>query len=125
MMRHFLVVAMLFFVAGPMFAQDASTAWKKILKNCARTDVIGKQSLFFGVSNRIGPGSVWRRADDGSIRLMFELSDAFPKDSDQAKIVKANNISNCFGSSSSKWDVKLGLPFATGATPLSLDIGAL
>jgi hypothetical protein len=111
--------------ASPLFSQDASTAWRNILRKCAKSDLIGTQSLFFGVSNTIGPGSVWRIANDKSIRLMFELSDAFPNDSDQAKLVKVNNVASCLGSSSSSWNIKLGLPFSTGVTPLSLNIGAL
>jgi hypothetical protein len=124
-MRKTLLLALILLMIGDMSAQNATIAWNKILKNCANSDLIGKQSLFFGVSNTIGPGSVWRRADDNSIRLIFELSDAFPSATDQAKIVKVNKTVGCFGSSSSKWNLKVGLPFATGATSLSLDIGAL
>lgn len=109
----------------PSFAQDATTAWRNVLQKCAHSDLIGKQSLFFGVSNLIGPGSVWRRADDKSIRLISVLSDEIPSASDQALIIKSNNTAACVGDSSSKWNVKLGLPFSTGATPLTLDIGAV
>lgn len=114
-----------FVFCSSTFAQDASSAWRDVLKRCAKTDLIGKQSLFFGVSNLIGPGSVWRRADDHSIRLVSVLSDAIPNEGDQALIVKANNVAACVGNSTSRWNVRLGLPFTTGATPLSLNIGAL
>jgi hypothetical protein len=124
-MKRILILVVVLLGVGQIVAQDANTAWKKVLKNCAKSDLIGKRSLFFGVSNTIGPGSVWRRADDNSIRLMFELSDAFPAAADQAKIVKTNDTVGCYGSSSSKWDIKLGLPFSTGATALTLNIGAL
>jgi len=124
-MKRILIFLVVLVAVGQGVAQDATTAWKKVLKNCANSNLIGKQSLFFGVSNTIGPGSVWRRADDNSIRLMFELSDAFPAAADQAKIVKTNQIAGCYGTSSSKWDLKLGLPFSTGATSLTLNIGAL
>jgi hypothetical protein len=124
-MKRFLLTFSMIFVASPLFAQDASTAWRDVIKKCAKSDEIGKDTLFFGVSNTIGPGSVWRFADDKSIRLMFELSDAFPDPSAQSKIVKANNTAACLGSATSSWNIKLGLPFSTGATPLTLDIGAL
>jgi hypothetical protein len=124
-MKRILILVVALLGVGKIVAQDANTAWKKVLKNCAKSDLIGKRSLFFGVSNTIGPGSVWRRADDNSIRLMFELSDAFPAAADQAKIVKTNDTVGCYGNSSSKWDIKLGLPFSTGATALTLNIGAL
>ncbi len=124
-MKRLLLAFLMVFVTSPLFAQDASTAWRKVIKRCAKTDLIGSQSLFFGVSNTIGPGSVWRFVNDKSIRLMFELSDAFPDQAAQSKMVKANNTAGCFGTSSSSWNIKFGLPFSTGATPLSLDIGAL
>jgi hypothetical protein len=124
-MKRLLLALLMVFVIRPLYAQDASTAWRNVIKKCAKSDLIGKETLFFGVSNTIGPGSVWRFEKDKSIRLMFELSDAFPDQSDQSKIVKANNTAACLGSSTSGWNIKLGLPFSTGATPFSLDIGAL
>ena len=121
------IILMLFVLGAalPTFGQDASTAWRNIMKKCAKTDLIGKESLFFGVSNIIGPGSIWRRADDKSIRLVMVLSDPFPNATDQASIVREQNTVACTGNSSSSWSVKLGLPFSTGATPLTLDIGAV
>jgi hypothetical protein len=124
-MKRLILAFLMVFVTRPLFAQDASTAWRNVIKKCAKSDLIGRDTLFFGVSNTIGPGSVWRFADDRSIRLMFELSDAFPDQSDQSKVVKANNTAACLGSATSSWNIKLGLPFSTGATPLTLDIGVL
>jgi hypothetical protein len=124
-MKRILVIAVLLGFASSAFAQDASKAWSTIVSRCARSNLIGKESLFFGVSNLIGPGSIWRRANDGSIRLIMVLSDAVPKDSDQASIVKANNVGSCIGNSTTGWNIKLGLPFSTGATSLSIDIGAV
>lgn len=124
-MKRSVLAVLMFALASPIFAQDASTAWRDVLRRCARTDLIGRQSLFFGVSNLIGPGSIWRRADDNSIRLVSVLSDAIPKESDQASIIKTNNIASCVGNSTSRWNLRLGLPFSTGATPLSLNIGAI
>lgn len=125
MKRIVLATSIFLVLSAPVFGQDASTAWRDILRRCARTDLIGRQSLFFGVSNLIGPGSIWRRADDNSIRLVSVLSDAVPKEADQAVIVKSNNVASCTGNSTSRWNIRLGLPFSTGATPLSLNIGAI
>src|SRR5712691_5637897 len=77
---------------GLCLAEDASSAWRKVLQKCAKSDVIGKQSLFFGLSNGIGPGSVWRFADDKSIRLLFELSDAIPSETDRFTLIRSNNV---------------------------------
>jgi hypothetical protein len=112
-------------IVGNARADDASDAWRQVLSKCAKTDVIGKQSLFFGISNSVGPGSVWRFADDKSIRLMFELSDAFSASVDQARLVSRSNVANCTGDSSFGWNVKLGLPFSTAAIPISIDISTV
>jgi hypothetical protein len=110
--------------SGSAFAADATSAWKKVLSKCAKTDLIKNQVLFFGLSNTTGPGSVWRFADDKSIRLLFDLADALPNEADRSQVVQMNNVVPCSGVSTSSWNLKLGLPFATGATPLSLDISA-
>ncbi len=124
-MKWILPVGIILTFALSAAAQDASTAWRDVIRRCAKTDLIGKQSLFFGVSNPIGPGSVWRRANDRSIRLVSVLSDAVPSSIDQALIVRGNNVASCAGKSFSRWNLRLGLPFTTGATRLTLDIGAL
>ncbi len=125
MKRTLLCLVLFVLESSSLFAQDATTAWRTILHRCAKSDLINRESLFFGVSNTIGPGSVWRFADDKSIRLMFELADAFPSIAKQESIIHKNNVVSCLGNSSSTWNIKLSLPFTTGATPLTLDIGGL
>src|SRR4051812_9452054 len=79
--------------ASSLHAQSAGDIYKKILSHCAKSDEIGKDTIFFGVSNSLGPGSVWRReSDDKSIRLRFELSDAFPQSTDQQKLFVSNQM---------------------------------
>jgi hypothetical protein len=116
-------LALLLSHAAIVLGADATDVWKKVLKSCARTDEIGKDTVFLGVSNKIGPGSVWRFVKgDGSIRLEFELSDVFPTPSDQQKLIVLNSTSACIGSSNLKWDVGLGLPFSIGNGSLSGDL---
>jgi hypothetical protein len=121
-MKQFLLVVVSLCTVSPAFAQSNKT-WRDIIEKCNPTEEIGKQTLFFGVSNLIGPGSMWRRADDKSIRLVYELSDGFPSATEQADIVIGGNITSCSATQSSKWNIKFGLPFSTGATPLTIDIG--
>jgi len=122
-MRRILLVAAFCCLPHAMFADDASVAWRKVLQKCAKTEVIGSRSAFFGVSNTAGPGSVWRFTSDKSLRLLFELSDAIPSSADQAKMITEGNIATCAGNASSSWDLKIGLPFSTG--PISADIAAV
>ena len=106
-------------------AASATDIWKRVLSKCAKSNEIGKHVLFFGVSNTVGPGSVWRfDEDDKTIRLQYELSDAIASEQDRAKIVKVNSLGDCSGTADRSWDIKLGLPFSTGTTSVSLDIEA-
>ena len=82
-MKRFFLILTLFLAGSPAFAQSNKT-WRDIIEKCNPTQEIGKETLFFGVSNLIGPGSMWRRANDKSIRLVYELSDGFPNAPDQA-----------------------------------------
>jgi hypothetical protein len=121
-----LLLALVLGVAAPSraMAADATDIWKKVLKNCAKSQQIGSQVLFFGISNQLGPGSVWRFETDKSIRLRFRLSDAFSSPDVQQRLVALNGVSTCSGNSNTKWDLKLGLPFSTGVTPIALDVSA-
>jgi len=121
--RAVLTILLVVCAGSPAFADDASAVWRKVLGNCAKTAAIGEQSLFFGLSNTVGPGSVWRFADDKSVRLLFELEEAFPGEAERATLVKENNVAACVGASSTKWNLKFGLPFTTRA--VAVDLSAL
>lgn len=129
-MKNFfiLLVAVIVIVAGVSVLwywpadQTSRQAWTAVLKNCADSDLLGKDTVYFGVSNQIGPGSIWRRATDGSLRLRYELSDIEPEPAKQAALIQLNNQVSCKGSSSSNWQIKFGLPFESAVTPVSADV---
>jgi hypothetical protein len=102
-----------------------SDAWRKILQKCASSDEIKKDVLFFGLSNEIGSGSVWRRSDDKSLRLLFELADMFPSADARASMIAPGRTAVCGGTASSDWSLKLGLPFSTLLTRVPIDINAV
>jgi hypothetical protein len=104
--------------------QDSREAWIAVLSKCASTQLIGKDVLYFGASNEIGPGSVWRRNSDGSIRLRYELSDLEPDIVKCGALVHPNNSVTCSGNSAASWEVHLGLPFEGSVTPVSGDVSA-
>ena len=49
-------------------------AWKKILQECAQTDVLGKKVLYLGPSNNVGVGSIWLKRENG-FGLRYRSSD--------------------------------------------------
>ncbi len=75
--------------------QDSRQAWIDILNSCAKSQLIGKDVLYFGASNEIGPGSIWRQNSDGSIRLRYELSDLVPDSAQQKALIHPNNSVSC------------------------------
>jgi hypothetical protein len=109
------ILVFAFFLTEPCFA-DATAAWKKILQKCAKSDLIGKQQLFFGFSNAAGPGSIWSLADDGSLRINWELSDLLPEKKLQDAVVLQGKSVHCSGTSTSDWNLSLGLPFSVADT---------
>lgn len=55
--------------------RDARAAWNDLLKQCAVSDVLSAKVLFFGVSNQIGPGSIWRQMPEGGFALRWIVKD--------------------------------------------------
>lgn len=105
-------------------SQDSRAAWVAILGKCAKSQLIGKDVLYFGASNEIGPGSIWRQNSDGSIRLRYELSDIVPDSAKRLELIHPNNTVSCGGDSTSAWEVQLGLPFDGTVAPVSADVSA-
>jgi BON domain len=97
-------------------------AWTTVLSKCNETQELGKNMLYFGMSNQIGPGSVWRRETDGSIRLRLALTDLEPDEKKRSAIVQRNNTAACSGSNSTSWSLHAGLPFSGLAAPVSGDV---
>lgn len=112
-----------FFIRGHR-ADNSQQAWQAILKKCAESNLLGSNIVYFGASNKVGPGSVWRKAKDGSYRLFYELSDLEVDPQKRASLVVINNAVGCQGSANSQWAVNLGLPFESSTTPLKLDVSA-
>jgi len=97
--------------ALPTQAQDIGTAWKLILKNCAGSKIVGKDVLFFGASNKIGLGSVWRKTGSNGYNPRFEFSELIPAEETRNRIIKlGETINYCEGGENTKWNFRLGLP---------------
>jgi hypothetical protein len=103
---------------------NSQEAWRAVLKNCATSNLLGSNVVYFGASNRVGPGSIWRKATDGSYRLFYELSDLESDDEKRKKLVILNNDVSCQGDATSDWSIKVGLPFESSAIALKADVSA-
>lgn len=79
--------------------EDIAASWNDIISKCAKTDLLGNSYLFFGMSNNVGPGSVWRATDTDGFNLRW-----LPKDLDGTidippSFVQLGSTSNCSGQS--------------------------
>ena len=100
-------------------APDARSAWINVLAKCASTQFLGSNVFFFGVSNSVGPGSVWRRESDGSLRLRFDLNELEPDAAKRVALVEQGNTADCSGQAGTKWSIALGLPFESQISGLN------
>jgi hypothetical protein len=100
-------------------APDARSAWINVLSKCASTQFLGSNVFFFGVSNSVGPGSVWRKESDGSLRLRFDLNELEPDAAKRAAVVEEGNTADCSGQAGTKWNIGLGLPFESQISGLN------
>lgn len=61
-------------LSGCNGSKGAKAAWSDVISKCAQTSLNGKEILYFGPSNAIGPGSIWRKDAQGVFRLRYDLS---------------------------------------------------
>jgi hypothetical protein len=103
---------LIFLIATPAKAQDTDNAWKRVIKSCAKTSIVGKEVLFFGPSNTIGLGSVWRKTNSGGYNPRFEFADLIPDEVMRKGIIKlGERVEKCEASKDTKWNLNVGLPF--------------
>src|SRR5262245_14127599 len=105
-----LIVCLGFVGTSGHAAQDSRVAWKKIVKKCADSDLLGDSVLYFGVSNTLGPGTVFKPVQGGyQPRWQFKRYVDNPDD----LIVPGAPIS-CEGTSATKF--KFGTAASASAT---------
>ncbi len=100
-------------------AQDVRKVWMQALKSCGKNDLVGdpKKVLFFGPTNSVGVGSVWRKADEG-YALRFQLSDLLPDAAARGRaVVPGKEVAQCDPHKTIGWNLKAGLPFLATFLP--------
>ena len=120
----FLALAVVSLVAVPCDASGrrpgADASWKEVIKRCAGNATLGKL-IYFGPSNVVGPGSIWRKTDDGYNlrRLVSDLGSA-----DAVKpLIQEGSSASCTGSSSSSFKVGLQASLENNIVPVTAGLG--
>ncbi|MFS8977247.1 hypothetical protein PO002_22505 [Cupriavidus necator] len=103
-------------------AHDAKTTWTDVAKKCAVSDINGNNLLFFGPSNALGPGSVWREAskDEGGFRVRRD-SNQYP---DRKTWFQEGRTFDCEATKTSKFTGDAAVGFTSGLSILSADAKA-
>lgn len=104
-------------VLGGCNDQDAKTSWNDVTKKCAVSDLNGPHILYFGPSNVLGPGTIWRQADDHSLHVRYDLND-LPGTKD---FMTPGNNSPCDGTSSTTFGFQAAADLT--ASPLAVSAG--
>lgn len=95
--------------------QDAKAAWNDIVKKCAKSDLNGSKVLYFGPSNNVGPGSIWRVPEGGGYRLRWTLGDM---PGSEVALLPGNEVS-CAGVAKTDFSGKASAGLLTSVTPAS------
>lgn len=127
MPRHFsafLAVAVVSLVSVPCDASSrrpaADASWKEVIKRCADNQTLGKL-VYFGPSNVVGPGSIWRKNGEGYNlrRLVSELGSA-----DAVKpLIQIGIAASCTGISSSSFKIGLQASLENKIVPVTAGLG--
>jgi hypothetical protein len=76
--------------------------WNSILKQCSASDLLGTKVMYFGPSNTIGPGAVWRKTQNGGYNLRFSLGGVQPTPANVQTFTVSGTNATCTGTASSK-----------------------
>ena len=94
---------------------DVKTAWDNVLRKCVVSDLLGYTVIYFGPSNPIGPGSIWRDDGSGGYRVRWTLDD-MPGNTD---FIINGNPYNCDETSPTKFSLKAALGLIGTVSPAS------
>jgi hypothetical protein len=109
--------------AGCKSQPQARDTWSTVIKNCVGSDVLGSKFSYFGPSNNVGPGAVWRERGDGGLALVWPVDIIAPKF--PTGVVHRNPPMTCSGVAGSTFDGKVGASLITSAVKgISVDAQA-
>ncbi len=100
---------------------DARAIWKSVIKKCAKNDLLGKDILFFGPSNNLGPGTIMQKFTTGGGGI--QVSHLFSEfSSDPDSIINVGQTFSCEGMKSSRTTIGADLSLES-AVSISGDLG--
>jgi len=117
-----LVFLLLFMLTIPSCdGGDARSIWADIVKKCATSDLLGSDVLYFGPSNDIGPGSIWRKNTDGGYNVRWLLSNV---STDDTSLVHSGQTFTCSGQVTSSSKISPSATLESSVSPLTGSVAA-
>ena len=98
--------------------ESAKDAWNAVVKNCATTDLSGATIQYFGPSNNVGPGSIWRPGPEGGYRLRYNLGDM----PGEKTFITRGEAYKCDGSRATFFGLKAAAGLTSPLTPTSAEL---
>lgn len=71
---------------------DARQIWKAAISKCAKSDLLGSKIIYFGPSNKYGPGQTFAKLSRGAIQPSYALTNYT---SDTAKVLGVGETFTC------------------------------
>jgi len=99
----------------------AEDAWTDVLSKCAVSELNGNKILYFGPSNNVGPGSIWREPEDGGFRLRNTVSDMPRKPID---FIHKGTEFSCNGAQLSSTASGVAATFESSLSPIDAELSA-
>jgi hypothetical protein len=122
MWNKLLIIIALFTLILAGCQATAKDAWVEVIKKCATTQTIDEDKLlYFGPSNTIGPGSLWRKDTQGK---GYGLRMANEDLSENKKIVHKDTPALCKGQSVTETKLGPKLSFTSELSPVSAEVKA-
>jgi len=110
-MKKILLALLLVFCIQELKAQNLKKEWMKVLQACNAGQTFGNETVFFGPSNSIGIGSVWRKTDSKGYNPRFELSDIVIDSTVRKSIIKRGvTTSQCAPNKNNAWESSISVP---------------
>jgi hypothetical protein len=121
MKKQLVIILLLFGFISSGCDSSAKDAWVKVIKKCAIADTIDESNLlYFGPSNTIGPGSLWRKDTVGK---GYALRIADESLLDNKKIVNQDESpAHCQGQYATATKLGPKLSFTSALSPVSAQV---
>jgi len=121
-----ITIALLFLVTISLTScNEAKDSWVKAIKDCGLTDINSDKIFYFGPSNNVGPGSVWRETVDQQgkhldYRLRFS-EEELPNPKDFVQLAGANSY-QCKSGQSISFKLSGNVSAGFSALPLNAEV---